>query len=97
MVKTINSHGLGLAFNAENIPVCVVISTESVESHGQMLMTASHASVFGSNLHIQCGETLLALTNIDLAVQEAFGKRLPLLVMDRATGYEQLIPTERVY
>ena len=89
-----DSFALSIMYDAENVPVCLALTGDSIAESIEDALTAEWMKIEGENLLIgKAGEAVINLPGLSPVVAEAFGLGLPLVILDPSSGREHLIPS----
>ncbi|MGO4801165.1 hypothetical protein ACEN2T_17945 [Pseudomonas sp. W22_MBD1_FP4] len=86
------SYALAIGFGEHQEPVCLILSMEALVQGGDIAITATKASLDGSDLHLHGPLGSMALKNLAHALLEALRSGLPIVVLDSTEQRETLIP-----
>jgi len=89
-MNALGSYALGLGMN-DKVPVCLLLSHDSVSVGGEAAISAEYYQLEGSDLRISGPNGVVVLKEIEQACIDAVEAQLPLVVIDPATEREVLV------
>lgn len=89
----VRNFSIGIGLNNEEVPVCLIISYDSLEKGGDIAIRADKARALGGDLYLSAGNEVLVLKDIEPQCEELILKGLPIVVIDPQREREILIET----
>ena len=86
-----DSYALALGLNDQKVPVCLVLSVDSVSVGGESIITSEHYVLEGDDLHVSGPDGVVVLKEIEQACLDAVGAKLPLVVIDPKNQREVMV------
>ncbi len=91
MIRFENSDfAIAIACNADNAPVCMVLSTDSIGHGTGHLMATKKGELAGTDLCLT-GDAEIVLKGMQQNIRECISANIPLVLIDSATNREVAI------
>lgn len=92
-IMDVKNFSIGICLNDQELPVCLLISYDSLEKGGDIAIRADKARVLAGDLYLSAGNEVLVLKGIEPKCEELILKGLPVVVIDPKTEREIIIET----
>jgi hypothetical protein len=90
----VKNYSIGIAKNEHNVPVCLLLSYDSLPRCGEIAVKATSARVLGDDLYLTAGNEVLVLKCINQACLLQIKSGLPIVVIDPVSQRENMIRTD---
>ncbi|MBA1280215.1 hypothetical protein [Stutzerimonas stutzeri] len=79
---------IAIACNDADLPVAIVLSTDSIEHGAEYLMSSESSVLDVGNLRLTGAEAEITLKGLEQSVLECIACRVPLVLIDPSSGNE---------